>query len=552
MPRVTAKTYHSQCAVCSGLMLICILSANSTSAQSVDTVWVRLYNGPANCVDLVTALETDAEGNVYVAGPSDQSAVCFDSSIADFVVVKYNAEGEQLWARWYDGQAQGNDVPCAVAVNSFGDVYVAGTSFGGASGDDIALVKYLWKGLLLWERRYNGPAGGADRAWDMALAADGSIYVVGESFGASGSIDALVLKYNASGDLLWERRTDGSVGGTDRALRIAIDRHSNAVVTGISRGADASTDLQTLKYDPEGTLIWSHRFSSATGGYDSATAMALGPEDQIAVAGTARGQQEDYLVLVYDSSGYLQWHRQYNGDGDSTDIASGVKVGADGSVYVTGASVGLPQVFTDFDYLTIKYDSVGNVSWVRRYNGASDANRYDVARALGIDSMGGVYVAGESAPTDGTGEDCTTLKYDSDGTLLWESRLGLEFSLGAYESGSRLRVDSKGTMHVAGFWSPVSTVQPVVDFLTIKYVQCSCACLADPHCDSINDVLDVLRIVDVAFRGLTEETDPSPFCRFVTTDVDCSATTDVVDVVKMVNVAFRSANAATEFCNPCL
>jgi hypothetical protein len=35
------------------------------------------------------------------------------------------------------------------------------------------------------------------------------------------------------------------------------------------------------------------------------------------------------------------------------------------------------------------------------------------------------------------------------------------------------------------------------------------------------------------------------------TDVNCDSATDIVDVVKVVNVAFRNSPAAQEFCDPC-
>lgn len=84
---------------------------------------------------------------------------------------------------------------------------------------------------------------------------------------------------------------------------------------------------------------------------------------------------------------------------------------------------------------------------------------------------------------------------------------------------------------------------------------CACDCHADPapvgSCDGVQDVLDVVNTVNVAFRGAAAIADPNVNCPYETTDVNCSSSTDVLDVVRMVNVAFRGANSATEFCNPC-
>lgn len=82
------------------------------------------------------------------------------------------------------------------------------------------------------------------------------------------------------------------------------------------------------------------------------------------------------------------------------------------------------------------------------------------------------------------------------------------------------------------------------------YPECGCPCPADPVCDSVrSDVLDVVAVINVAFRGVASTTDPS--CIRQRSDVDCSSATDVLDVVKVVNVAFRGFSASTEYCNPC-
>lgn len=79
---------------------------------------------------------------------------------------------------------------------------------------------------------------------------------------------------------------------------------------------------------------------------------------------------------------------------------------------------------------------------------------------------------------------------------------------------------------------------------------CDCPCANDPSCDGvISNVQDVVGVVNVAFRGVAEVTDPS--CPTERTDVSCDGVTSVTDVVRVVNVAFRGANAGTEYCVPC-
>jgi hypothetical protein len=81
---------------------------------------------------------------------------------------------------------------------------------------------------------------------------------------------------------------------------------------------------------------------------------------------------------------------------------------------------------------------------------------------------------------------------------------------------------------------------------------CRCKCFADPQCDGVTNVLDVVQTVNVAFRGAIPTADPYPDCpESEVTDVDCSGSTDVLDVVHVINVSFRGGDPDSEFCDPC-
>jgi hypothetical protein len=56
-------------------------------------------------------------------------------------------------------------------------------------------------------------------------------------------------------------------------------------------------------------------------------------------------------------------------------------------------------------------------------------------------------------------------------------------------------------------------------------------------------------IVNVAMRSWPDI--PLQGCPVDATDLDCDGDTDVIDVVRLVNVAFRSGDPATQICDPC-
>ncbi|HUU45847.1 MAG TPA: hypothetical protein VM118_08950 [Acidobacteriota bacterium] len=80
---------------------------------------------------------------------------------------------------------------------------------------------------------------------------------------------------------------------------------------------------------------------------------------------------------------------------------------------------------------------------------------------------------------------------------------------------------------------------------------CACDCHADPICDSVHNILDLVAIVGVAFQGADPIPDPNAFCPYETTDVNCDNETSVLDVVRMNLVVNYGADPDTTFCDPC-
>src|SRR5437667_5698198 len=109
-------------------------------------------------------------------------------------------------------------------------------------------------------------------------------------------------------------------------------------------------------------------------------------------------------VLSASAGGVQErWVARYNGRGSGVERAAAIAVDTSGNVYVTGTTLGSG---TGNDYTTIKYDSAGQEAWVARYNGP--ANDDDQAYAIALDASGNVYVTGESIDLD-TGYDYATV-----------------------------------------------------------------------------------------------------------------------------------------------
>lgn len=157
--------------------------------------------------------------------------------------------------------------------------------------------------------------------------------------------------------------------------------------------------------------VWVARYDGTTSG-DGAYAIAVDDSGYIYVTGSSIDTTNfwnDYATIKYNTLGDTVWVRRYDGPSRKGDGAYGIAIDEDGNVYVTGGSY---DTITGTDYATVKYNSSGDIEWVQRYNG--NANDQDIAYAIALDNTGYVYVTGLSISLL-TGYDYATIKYSTVG-----------------------------------------------------------------------------------------------------------------------------------------
>ncbi len=140
---------------------------------------------------------------------------------------------------------------------------------------------------------------------------------------------------------------------------------------------------------------------------DFATALTKDGEGNVYVTGYSKGEftDFDYMTVKYNPDGKKLWARRYNNtEYNGEDIATAIAVYGD-RVCVTGYSKGDN---TDFDYATVCYaEDDGEPIWIMRYD---DYYSEDKAQAIAMDDSY-VYVTGYSKGED-TDFDYATVWYD--------------------------------------------------------------------------------------------------------------------------------------------
>ncbi len=228
----------------------------ATGAQ----LWVKRYNGPGNGGDGASSVAASPDGRtVFVTGASAGK-----TSSEDYATIAYGAAtGAQLWVKCYNGPLNRADFAKAVAVSPSGrTVFVTGVTGGEVSSPDMDYATIAYSaatGAQLWAKRYNGPANGPDGALAAAVSPRGrAVYVTGASavtrYPGPGQpfpyADYATVAYNtATGAQLWAKRYNGPGNRDDGATSVAVNPTGSTVfVTGSSTGKTSGTDYATIAY----------------------------------------------------------------------------------------------------------------------------------------------------------------------------------------------------------------------------------------------------------------------------------------------------------------
>ncbi len=250
--------------------------ANSVSREDYATIkydsrgnrlWVARYAGPSgppnSAYDVAVAVAVDAAGHVYVTGYSDGAGTSYD-----YATIKYDAGGTAEWVARYDGSRSNYDYAHALVLDAVGNVYVTGYSENVGTGQDYVTVKYDPAGNELWVATFDGWWSHNDRARDIKVDGRGHVYVTGYSYNYASQYDCVTIRYDQAGNEVWMATYDGPsepLGGNsqspgdepdndcDYAYALTLDDLGNVYVTGASFGDGSRYDYTTVKYSQEDT-----------------------------------------------------------------------------------------------------------------------------------------------------------------------------------------------------------------------------------------------------------------------------------------------------------
>lgn len=290
----------------------------------------------------------DSAGNLYVAGISGDDRL---PPHPDLVTIKCDAAGNDVWLSRFEGAYGGYDVSRAIALGPNGNVYVAGCTQQSSSQYDLVLIKYDADGSKLWDVTYPGTASKYGGAYGLAIDDSGFVYVAGATYDGSAG-DWVVLKYDADGNEIWSDIYAGGDVLDDKPCGLELGPFGGVFVAGYEEKLASGMDYLAMKYDCDGTRLWSAHYGGE--GDDAVHDLVVDALGRLYVTGRSEGvgTYGDCVTIQYDGDGTEMCVASYDGPDHAEDLGEVILVDASGVVYVGGYSWGSE---TGRDYMTLKY-----------------------------------------------------------------------------------------------------------------------------------------------------------------------------------------------------
>lgn len=329
----------------------------------------------------------------------------------DFVLVKYGPSGNVIWNKTWGGTL--TDFGRSVARTSSGGYIATGdTQSFGEGSSDVALIKYDANGNVLWNRTWGGSL--SDIGYSVIQTSDGGYVVTGNtsSYGA-GNSDLLLLKFDSDGNLLWNRTWGGSNNDYGYSVvEIGDAGNYSYVVTGytLSFGAGGN-DIALLGYDSDGNLLWNRTWGGS--GSDIGHSVIKTADTGLIISGltTSFGAgSNDVIILKTDNSGNFQWNKTWGGSSNETG-RSIIQI-TDNSFVVTGHTSSFGSGGTD-GFLAKFNDGGGALAWNITWGGATTDSSYSLVST----NDGGFATTGPINSFGIGGFDLSIAKFNSNGIM---------------------------------------------------------------------------------------------------------------------------------------
>jgi gliding motility-associated-like protein len=364
---------------------------------------------------------------------------------SDAFVVKFSPNGNRIWATYYGGIGWDQATKCAIDVSTNSLYVAGNTSssssisFGGHQNtiggrNDAMLLKFDVNGNRIWATYYGGSA--IDYGYDCAVNASGEVILSGitsstnnisatgfQNIYGGGANDAFIVKFSSTGARQWGTYYGGNgdeIGssctfGSNGNVYLAGETSSNTNIAngGFQNVFGGAVDGFILALDNAGARQWATYYGGSgvdqiysitseanelyfSGTTNSTTGIASG-----GFSNTFNGGNSDGFLTRFDLAGARVWSTYYGGASLDRGTSCSVK---NGLVYLCGTTNSAGISFNGYqntfgggvsDAFVVYFNNTGGRQWATYYGGSNE----EEGNTICADNLGNFYFGGTSSST---------------------------------------------------------------------------------------------------------------------------------------------------------
>lgn len=382
----------------------------------------------------------------------------------------------------------GLDLPTAITVDSWGNVYVVGVTNGVVAGSivgayDVWINKYDNDGNLLWGKQFGSAK--SDNAFGLKTDQWGNLYVVGTVGGdfvtstQAETGDAYLIKFDGNGNQLWSRQF-GS-GYLSGATNVTVDQNGNPYISGLTVFEDprpttdpnrvfpVEDDFWAAKYDTNGNRLWFTQVGSPLNSvalFDESYNILINTDGAVYTGGwtygdfSGQGQFKAYdaQIAKFNSvTGRLEKFSPNSGQlvnqfgTSSFDFPKGLANDSRGNLYSSGWTYGNfgGSNAGQEDVWLAKTRLDGTQEWIRQFGTSGSDGQF--IGGIAIDTNDNIFITGYTNGSLGGANlgsfDAWVARYDTKGNRIWIKQFGTP----EYDYATNIAVDNMGNLFVTGF-----------------------------------------------------------------------------------------------------
>lgn len=311
-----------------------------------------------------------------------------------------------------------SDIAYSVQQTSDGGYVLAGTaqSYNASRTTDAWLIKTDADGNKLWNKTFEGASG--DCSLSVQEAPDGG-YVFAGSTNSGRDQNGWVVKTDANGNKQWEKVFGGASFDEFKSIQRTPD--GGYIIAGSTQSYDPNTLIQAwlVKIDANGNEIWNKTFGTGTYYKYSAVSAKQTSDGGYIIAGNT-GYPVTWLIKT-DSGGNQVWTKEFKDSESTYAQAVDTQQTSDGGYILAGYKRIFDETGTSMLAWLIKTDSAGNTLWNKKFGGNGV---FDIVYSARQTKDDGYVLAGYTSLNDGSDGKALVIKTDANGNELWNKTFG--------------------------------------------------------------------------------------------------------------------------------